>query len=59
MNSEFHWDFAAILLALSVVSGAIWLIDAVFFARARRVKLAEKRKVGDQNEEGPQPKKFI
>ncbi len=52
MNSEFHWDFAAILLALSVVSGAIWLIDAVFFARARRVQLAEKRKVGDQNEEG-------
>ena len=52
MNSEFHWDFAAILLALSVVSGAIWLIDAVFFARARRIQLAEKRKAGDQKEEG-------
>ena len=51
MNSEFHWDFAAILLTLSVVSGAIWLIDAVFFARARRVQLAEKREAGDQNEE--------
>ncbi len=28
-------DFAAILVALSALTGAIWLIDALFFAKAR------------------------
>ena len=34
-------DFSFWLLVLSAVSGLIWLVDALFFARARRQKVAE------------------
>jgi signal peptidase I len=34
-------DFAAILVALSALTGFIWLVDALFFARARRQRHGE------------------
>ena len=33
-----NFDFAAILVSLSAITGVIWLIDALFFARARRAR---------------------
>ncbi len=35
------FDFAIILVALTGLSGVIWLIDSLFFARKRKKKLAE------------------
>jgi signal peptidase I len=32
---NFSWDFAAILVGLTVLTGVIWAIDALFFERAR------------------------
>ncbi len=34
-------DFAALLVALSAITGLIWLVDALFFARRRRERLGE------------------
>lgn len=36
-----NWDFAAILVLLLLVSGAIWLFDLLFLARNRPPKLEE------------------
>lgn len=33
-----NFDFAAILVSLSAITGVIWLIDSLFFARARRAR---------------------
>ena len=38
-------DFAAILVALSALTGLIWLVDALFFARARRAQPGRKEPV--------------
>jgi signal peptidase I len=37
-------DFAAILVALSALTGLIWLFDHLFFAKARRARLGEQAK---------------
>lgn len=34
-----HFDFAALLVLLSALTGVIWLIDALFFAKARAARV--------------------
>jgi len=35
------FDFAAILVTLSAVTGIIWAVDALFFAKSRAQRAAE------------------
>ena len=48
--SDFYWDFAAVLVLLTFVSGLIWAIDIAFFAKSRYARL--RAEVGDADEEG-------
>jgi len=45
-------DFSAVLLALAVLSGSIWGVDAALFARRRRLAVEQ---AGGAPEEAPQP----
>ncbi len=47
--SDFYWDFAAVLVLLTFISGAIWAIDAIFFAKTRRARLMAEA-AGDDGE---------
>src|SRR5690348_4639397 len=38
-----RYDFALLFTALTALSGAIWLIDALFFAKARRKAVDEQQ----------------
>jgi signal peptidase I len=37
-----HFDFEVLLLVLTLVTGAIWLVDVLLFARMRRASTAKK-----------------
>lgn len=40
--SDFHWDFAVYLTIAALVTGLIYLVDAIWFARLRKERGAEK-----------------
>ncbi|HEY2347114.1 MAG TPA: signal peptidase I [Xanthomonadaceae bacterium] len=43
-----RYDFTLLFTALTLLSGAIWLIDALFFARGRRKTIAAEQAAVDQ-----------
>jgi len=54
-------DFPTIMVLLVVVSGAIWIIDAVLFAPRRRLAIAETAQAGEgrAGEATPQPPAIV
>lgn len=45
------FDFSALLVLLTLLSGFIWLVDAVFLAPGRRAAIAESQARGDEKAE--------